>query len=52
MSRAINCFIAHQQRKTIAVDKVSLPVNIPEDLRSDLENDPEALKHWLKEHGG
>jgi phage terminase large subunit len=52
MALAITYYVRTQQRYTIEVDKLPIPVNIPEDLRSDLENDPEALKHWLKEHGG
>lgn len=31
--------------------KNKLPDNIPEDLRQDLEADPQAMQHWLKEHG-
>ena len=31
--------------------KHELPDELPEDLKQDLLNDPEALRHWLKEHG-
>lgn len=42
--------VGEQQRHGLIVEKASIPMNIPSDLREDLENDPEALKHWLTEH--
>jgi predicted phage terminase large subunit-like protein len=37
-----------------AMDKVKqpeLPKDLPRDVREDLENDPNAMTHWLHEHG-
>lgn len=30
---------------------VEIPDNLPQDLKNDLLNDPEAMRHWLTEHG-
>ncbi|NLE25234.1 MAG: phage terminase large subunit [Clostridiaceae bacterium] len=31
--------------------KHEIPDDLPDDLKKDLINDPQALQHWLKEHG-
>lgn len=50
LARAINCFIRDQQSKEIEVTAISLPKNLPADLLRDLEDDPTALAHWMKEN--
>ncbi len=52
MAMAITYYIRSQQRFNVEVQQLKLPVSIPDDLKQDLENDPEALKHWIKEHRG
>lgn len=47
MSQALKRFIYVREHDA----KYSLPDELPEDLKQDLLNDPEALRHWLKEHG-
>ena len=44
--------IRGQQRADFRLERqYDLPDDLPEDLKRDLLKDPEALKHWLKEHG-
>lgn len=47
---AIRYFIAGRPYPT-EIHKPKLPDNLPPDLREDLENDPAAMQHWLKENG-
>lgn len=47
---AIRYFLAGRPSRTDTI-RTALPVDMPEDLRQDLENDPNAMQMWLREHG-
>lgn len=46
-SQALKRFMYAREHDPI----VEIPDDLPEDVKQDLLNDPEALRHWMQEHG-
>jgi hypothetical protein len=43
--------ISYHVKNSDGIAQNKLPDSLPPDVREDLENDPAAMQHWLREHG-
>lgn len=50
IARAINCYASSQQTRDVDYASLEIPNFLPEDLKKDLEDDPKAFQHFMKEY--